>query len=135
VQPRQAGLRSPAELDAQLGGVPDEPIAHLDHVRVRDGQANRGAQPGGQQLIGQHPDMLRVVAKFDHIEIAVGGEHQVALGSAPHASNLLDRDHCHGVFLAAAVHSSILEPAELPRPRLGPGFLRRGATLAAHAVR
>ncbi len=117
MQPRLAWLRSSAKLDAQLGGVPDEPLAHLDHLRVGDGQPDRGAQPGGQQLIGQHPDMLRIVAEFDHVEIAVGGEHEVALGSAPHASNLLDRDHCHGVPLAvcaAAVNSSILEAAGPP---------------------
>jgi hypothetical protein len=42
--------------------------------------------------------------------MVVGGEHEVALGSAPHASNLLDRDHRHRVpFATSRCNSSILD--------------------------
>ncbi len=78
-------------------------------------------QPGGQQLIGQHPDMLRVVAEFDHVQIVVGGQHEMALRSAPHASNLLDRDHCHRrspLRRRLAASSSILDrPLLVASPR------------------
>ncbi len=63
--------------------------------RRGNGQPDRSRQPGGQQLVGQHPDMLRIVAEFDHVQVAIRSQHEVALGAAPHASNLLDRDHGH----------------------------------------
>ena len=87
---------------------------NLDHLRRGNGKANRGPQPGRQQLVGQHPHMLRVVAEFDHVEIAVGSEHELALRSAAHASNLLGCHHGHGNRLlrcAAIASSSILAGA------------------------
>ncbi len=57
--------------------------------------------------------MLRIIAEFDHIQIVVGGQHQLALCPAAHASNLLDRDYRHRIHrcaLPGAASSSILEP-------------------------
>jgi hypothetical protein len=39
--------------------------------------------------------MLWIVPEFDHIQIIVGSQHEVALGSTPHASNLLGCDYSH----------------------------------------
>ena len=70
MQARLAWLRSTAQFDGQLGSIPDKPIRNLDDIRVGNREPDRGAQPGRQQLVGQHPHMLGIVAEFDHIEIA-----------------------------------------------------------------
>ena len=99
MQPGLASLRPSALLDGQILRIPDQPLSYLNDLRLRNGQPDRRRQPGGEQLIGQHPDMLRVIAEFDHVQIAIRCQHEVALRAAPHASNLLDRDHCHGSHL------------------------------------
>ena len=55
----------------QLRGVANQPIAHLDHICMGYGKPDRRAQPGGQELIGQYPDMLGIIAKFDHVQLIV----------------------------------------------------------------
>jgi hypothetical protein len=40
--------------------------------------------------------MLRVVLEFDDVKMAVVSAHELRLGSAAHAANVLDRGNGHG---------------------------------------
>jgi hypothetical protein len=48
-------------------------------------------QFGGEEIVGEHALMLRVVLELDDIKVAVVGAHQMALRSAAHTLDMLNR--------------------------------------------
>ena len=80
----------------------------FDNLSHRHRQPDALSQARGQQFIGQHAQMLRIILEFHHVEVAVIGAHQMRLRSSAHSSNMLDRFHRHGGILAFGTQHSAL---------------------------
>ena len=50
---------------------------------------------GGEQFVDQDPAMLRIVAKFDHIKVAVIRLQQMGLRASSHFSDVPDGGERH----------------------------------------
>ena len=54
-----------------------------------------GGESRGEEFVGQHAHVLRVVLELDDVGVAVGAQHQLALCAAPHAPDMLHRQNRH----------------------------------------
>ena len=77
-----------------------QPIRHLHHLARRHRQPRRRRQSRRNQLIRQHPQMLRIVLKLHHPQLPIRPQHQLALRPTPHSPNRLHRQHRQPTHLA-----------------------------------
>lgn len=80
-----------AKVNLQFAGVFDQPGSDLDKIGLGHSEARRRGQPRGQEFIGKHTQVLRVVLELHDIHLAVGAEHEMPLRPASHSPDLL---HC-----------------------------------------
>ena len=69
--------------------------ADLDQRGLRRGDLEVAQQGGAEQLVDQDAAMLRIVAEFDDVPMAVVGLQQVGLGASAHFSHVPDRGERH----------------------------------------
>ena len=85
----------------------EQPFLYHHNLSNRYRQARALRQPRGQQFIGQHAQMLRIILELHHIEVSVIGAHQVRLRSSAHSSYVLHSFYWHGGILAFSVQQSV----------------------------
>ncbi len=93
LQSRLAARVAPAQVDLQLRRVFDQPAGDLHQLGLGHRQPGRRRQARGQQLIGQHAHVLRIVLELHDVDMAVRAQHQLALRAASHAPDLLHRQN------------------------------------------
>src|SRR5581483_10690561 len=93
--------------NAELGRMVDQPLPNVDNFAGRNRQPSAFSQPARQQFIGQHAQMLGIVAKLYHIEISIRAAHQVSLSATPHPANVLN---CNQWQLASRAQAYDMRP-------------------------
>ncbi len=74
----------------------NQPFFHCHNLSGGNRQAHVFGNARGQQFIGQHAQVLRIILEFDDVEMAVIGPHQVGLRSSAHTPDMLDSFNRHG---------------------------------------
>lgn len=87
VPPRRHGLGSRAELNRHLRICGQKIRGNVDDRGLRRSDAKVVQKRRGDPFIHEYPAMLRIIAKFDDVEIAVRGFEQMRLRTAAHFSN------------------------------------------------
>src|SRR5579871_173570 len=88
--------RARAKLHPQLRGIFDQPAIHRDHVGSGNRKPDMLSKAGGQQLISENPEMLRIVLELDDVKMPIGGPHEMRLCAAAHPPDMLDCLNGHG---------------------------------------
>src|SRR5258708_7495507 len=78
-------------LDAEIVGIFDQPVRHLDHFDAGHRQSKPKSKICCQHFICQNSDVLRVVHELGDIVGAVGSSEKMRLRSSSHSAQVL---HC-----------------------------------------
>ena len=76
------GLFATAYIHPHVQRIFYQPGRDFNDVGLGYGEADHLSQARGDQLIGQHADVLRIVLKLDHPELSIGTQHQLRLRAA-----------------------------------------------------
>ena len=73
------------DLDAKFRAVLNDLFRYFDRLYLWNRKAEENREADGEEFIGQHPDVLRIVLEFDDVVVAVRGAHEMRLCAASHA--------------------------------------------------
>src|SRR5205807_1044571 len=87
--------RATGAFHAQLGRVPNQPVANFNDLGGRNRKPYMLRQAGRQQFVRQDFYVLGIILELDYIEVPISRAHEMRLRAPAHAPDMLNSLNSH----------------------------------------